>query len=192
MIDGRTLALGAAVFSATFAGAWWWLGMGKAGWALPPVPGITASVPAPAAEWPDGPGLTQSDLLRRSVVQRSKAYLRPSCNADNRTLYVVAATNYAEILMRAAGCHTFPACPLSEPELNKIWRANRSVLDKPVAEAMAEVHQAGGLTVLDFRGDVSHAVRVIAGTHLRGGPMPKCEDTSGRSSAAGPVQVRRR
>src|SRR5438552_15930617 len=101
MFDWRTLALGAAVFGATFAGGWWF-GLGKTNWSFA-LPGAKASAPSKGADWPDGVGLTQNELLRRSVVLRGKAYLRPSCNADARTLYVIAATNYAEVLMRTAG-----------------------------------------------------------------------------------------
>ncbi len=189
MLDWRTLALGAAAFSATFAGGWW-LGLGKTNWSFV-LPGAKASAPPSHSDWPEGAGLTQNELLRRSVVQRGKAYLRPSCNADARTMYVIAATNYAEVLMRTAGCHNFPKCPMGEGQLDRVWRANRSILDRPVVEAMAEVHAAGGLTDRDFRGDVARAVRVIAGADLRGGPLPQCEDSSKRSRTGWRVRIRR-
>jgi hypothetical protein len=38
---------------------------------------------------------------------------------------------------------------------------------------MAKVHAAGGLTARNFRGDVAHAVRVIAGRDLRGEAGPR-------------------
>ena len=189
MLDWRTLALGAAVFGATFAGSWW-LGLGKTHWSFA-LPGAKASAPPTVPEWPEGAGLTQNELLRRSVVLRGKAYLRPSCSADARTLYVIAATNYAEVLMRAAGCHNFPKCPMGESQLDRVWRGNRSTLDRPVAEAMAEVHVAGGLTDTDFRGDVARTVRVIAGIGLNGGPLPQCQDSSTRSRAGWRTRIRR-
>ena len=189
MFDWRTLALGAAVFSVTFAGGWW-LGLGKTHWSLA-LPGAKASAPPTRADWPEGSGLTQNELLRRSVVLRGQAYLRPACNGDARTLYIIAATNYAELLMRAAGCHNFPKCPVGAGQLDRVWRADRSVLDRPVSQAMAEVHAAGGLTVKDFRSDVGRAMQVIAGTELRGGPLPACADSGKRSRTGWRVRVRR-
>ena len=50
-----------------------------------------------------GKGLTQDERLRQAVILRAKAYQRPTCNADPKTLYIIAATQYAEVLMRSAG-----------------------------------------------------------------------------------------
>jgi hypothetical protein len=188
MFDWRTLALAAAVFGATFAGGWWF-GLGKTKWSFA-LPGAKASAPPPGADWREGTGLTQNELLRRSVVLRGKAYLRPYCYSDARTLYIVAATNYAEVLMRTAGCDSLLKCAMGESQLDRVWRANRSVLDRPVAQIMTEVHAAGGLTDRDFRGDVARAVRVIAGTDLRGGAGPQCVESRGRPSSAWRVRIR--
>ncbi len=199
MLDWRTLAIGAAVFSATFAGGWW-LGVGKSNWSFG-LPGANASTsqqpshttgltPSPAAaSWPQGKGLVDDERIRRVVVLGAQAYQRPSCNADSRWIYVNAATKYAEALMRAAGCHNVPRCPMGEGSLDRVWQANRSILDRPVAEAMAAAHMAGGLTDKDFRGDVGRAVRVIAGTDLPGGSMPDCEEAGSRRSG---WRIRRR
>src|SRR5262245_32867957 len=155
MLDWRTLALGAGVFVATFAGAWM-LGLGKPGSLLGPAgadpsPSLVAVSAEPGIPgWPAGRGLTDNELLRRSVVLRGHAYRYPACDSDARALYLVAATNYAEVLMRTAGCRNFPICPLNEAELDKVWEARRSILDRPVAEAMLAVHSAGGLKVRDF------------------------------------------
>ena len=97
---------------------------------------------------------------------------RPACNADAKTLYVVAATKYAEVLMRSAGCNNFPRCPMGMGTLDDVWRVNRSAADKPVAEAMAAVHTAGGLSEKDFRGDGGRAARVIAASTSPQGPRP--------------------
>ena len=56
--------------------------------------------------------------------------------------------------MRSAGCNNFPRCPMSMGQLERVWEANRSALDMPVARAMAAAHAAGGLSERDFRGDV--------------------------------------
>jgi hypothetical protein len=133
------------------------------------------AAPAP----PAGKGLTD-DRLRREVILRAKAYLKPSCNSDPVALYVAAASKYAEVLMRSAGCSQFPRCRISEGFLNEAWRANRSTLDQPVADAMAEVHSAGGLSEKSFRGDVGRAVRVIAARDFAEAPAPECDSGTKR------------
>ena len=35
--------------------------------------------------------------------------------------------------MRGAGCNNFPRCPMSMGQLERVWEANRSALDMPVA-----------------------------------------------------------
>lgn len=149
----------------------------KSAAAIHPQP-MTAEVPAPRAAAPApaaGKGLTDDDRLRQAVILRAKAYLKPSCNADSKTLYVMAATKYAEVLMRSAGCSQFPACRISQGFLDGVWQGNRSALDQPVAAAMASVHAAGGLTEKSFRGDVGRAVRVIAGRDFARGAGPECQ-----------------
>ena len=121
---------------------------------------------------PQGKGLTENDGLRQAVILRAKAYQRPSCGGDPKTLYIMAATKYAEVLMRSAGCNSFPKCPMGTGALNEVWRLNHSAADRPVAEAMAAVNAAGGLSEKDFRGDVARAVRVIAGSDFSSGPPP--------------------
>ncbi len=187
MLDWRTFALAAVAFAATFAGGWWF-GVGKTGSAIV-LPIAKAAASAPVQEWPEGPGLTTNNKIRQDVLLRSKAYLHPICQSHSRTAYVAAATNYAELLMRAAGCGGFPQCAMTEVQLDRVWRARRSILDKPVAEAMSEVHRAGGLTVLSFRGDISRAVRVIAGTYLRGGRPPRCRDPEAVGSTRHDVRL---
>ena len=204
MVDWRTLFLGAAAFGATFAGGMW-LGAGKlpsliglsvAEMRLPravadtlpaAVPAKPAPAPAPvklaavvlpqrtAAPAPVAKPGFADERLRQAVILRAKAYLKPACNADSKTLYVAAATKYAEVLMRAAGCSQFPKCPMSASLLDDVWQRNRSPLDRPVADAMAAVHAAGGLTEKRFRGDVGRAVRVIAGRDFAAGPAPTCQ-----------------
>jgi hypothetical protein len=221
MFDLRTVALGVAVFGATF-GVGWWLGVGKLASATNVPPAATVgAVPAgappaavtPAPELPElqpklrafqqpaeppkkvaalpakGPGITDSDRLRKVLVFSAKAYMNPSCEGDARAIYVRAATNYAEALMRSAGCNNFPKCPMGFSQLDRVWQANRNALDQPVAEAMAMVHKAGGLTDRNFRGDVGRAVRVIAGVDFADKPGPSC--TSSRNRGYN-VRIRRR
>ena len=213
MLDWRTILLGVAAFGATFAGGMW-LGAGSLPSligasvaqirALPASdPGRKPPAPAPASQPvpitlapppaeeaapqpapPPPPALTGDDHLRQAVVLRAKAYLKPSCNADPRTLYVAAATKYAEALMRTAGCSQFPRCGLNAQFLNDVWQRNRSPLDKPVAAAMASVNAAGGLTEKSFRGDVGRAVRVIAGREFAQGPGPVCRTERSRQRTA--------
>jgi hypothetical protein len=211
MLDLRSLGLGAVVFGATFAVGWWFgLGKAtpspealdrkspqqvatpvsvpvapappaapvielKPLWGGPPAPAKT-SLPQP-----QGNGLTEDDGLRKVVILRAKAYQRPVCNQDSKSLYVSAATRYAETLMRAAGCNNFPKCPMGAGMLDDVWRLNRSAADLAVAEAMAAAHATGGLTEKDFRADVGRAVRVIAGADFNSGPRPQCESSSSRS-----------
>jgi len=130
---------------------------------------------------PQGKGLTEDGGIRQAVIWRSKAYQRPTCNADSKTLYVNAATKYAEALMRAAGCHNFPKCPMGVGNLTDVWQLNRSAADIPVAEAMAAAHAAGGLSEKSFRSDVGRAARVIAGVDFNSGPPPECEQASSRN-----------
>jgi hypothetical protein len=140
MLDWRTLGLGVVVFGATFA-VGWWLGLGRpapAAAVTEAKPAISApegkpqqvavlSQPAPLAKaWPKGKGLTENDGLRQAVILRAKAYQRPACNADAKTLYVIAATKYAEVLLRSAGCNNFPRCPMGMGTLDDVWRLNRS------------------------------------------------------------------
>ncbi len=206
MLDWRTIGLGIVVFGATFA-AGWWLGLGKSAPAAitEAKPAVTvpeakspqvavASPPAsPVQAWsqaPEGKGLTENDGLRQAVILRAKAYQRPVCKQDAKTLYVVAATKYAEVLMRSAGCNNFPKCPMGMGNLNDVWQRNRSAADKPVAEAMAAVNAAGGLSEKDFRGDVGRAVRVIAGADFHAGPPPICVAANSRAGTSR-VRVRR-
>lgn len=208
MLDVRTLALGLAVFCATFA-AGWWLDVGNlvsgvrssfAKAAVEPVnsrsqaPATqTSSRPRPtqvAAKPPQGKGLTDDDRIRRPVIILAKAYHKPTCGQDIELLYVRAATSYAEVLMRAAGCHAFPKCGLSMDGLDRVWQGARSALDQEVADAMASVHKAGGLSEKSFRGDVGRAVKVIAAADFHSGPAPDCVESSGRTSRFR-VRVRR-
>jgi hypothetical protein len=214
MLDWRTLGLSVVAFCATFA-VGWWLGLGKAV-SLPEIvtsvlpgavhtssaqapssPRIAAKPPVPsrtgarAAEPLSGKGLTDNDGLRQAVVLRAKAHQRPTCNADPKTLYIIAATKYAEVLMRSAGCNNFPKCPMGVGTLDDVWRLNRSAADWPVAEAMAAVNAAGGLSEKDFRGDVGRAVRVIAGTDFSSGPAPECESPSARRGGTWRIRFRR-
>jgi hypothetical protein len=211
MLDLRTLGLGVVAFGATFAVGWWFgLGKAtpafdakgqksppplatpvsatnpptrpaapvieiKPLWGGPPAP---AKASLPQAQ---GKGLTDNDGLRRSVILRAKAYQRPVCNQDSKSLYVIAATRYAETLTRAAGCNNFPKCPMGMGMLDDVWRLNRSAADIPVAEAMAAAHATGGLSEKSFRADVGRAVRVIAGADFNSGPRPQCESSSSRS-----------
>jgi hypothetical protein len=206
MLDLRTLGLGIGVFSATFL-IGWWLNVGslasavggpaaKAPTASEPAPQTVGQAPAvkvaarmPETPMPQGKGLTDNDLMRRAVISWSKSYQRPACNQDTNWGYVGAATKYAEVLMRSAGCNNFPRCPMSMGQLERVWQANRSALDLPVAEAMAAAHAAGGLSEKSFRGDVGRAVRVISGRDFEPGPAPRCSTNSNRSWS---FRVRRR
>jgi hypothetical protein len=146
--------------------------------------------PAPAkavGPEPKGKGLTDDKGLRQVVIWRAQAYQRPVCNEDSKTLYINAATKYAELLMRAAGCHNFPRCPMGVGNLTDVWQLNRSADDLPVAAAMAAAHATGGLSEKDFRADVGRAVRVIAGAEFNSGPRPSCES---RTSHNGRWRVR--
>jgi hypothetical protein len=214
MLDVRTLALGLAVFCATFA-AGWWLNVGnlvsgvRSSFAKATVEPVSSPSQAPASQAPAsqasasqasasqasapvrptqvaakpplGNGLTDDDRIRRPVIILAKAYHKPTCGADVRALYIRAATSYAEVLMRAAGCHAFPKCGLSMAGLDQVWQGARSALDREVADAMASVHRAGGLSDKSFRGDVGRAVRVIAAADFHSGPAPDCVESSGRS-----------
>ena len=205
MLDLRTLGLGIGVFCATFL-VGWWLNVGS----LASVVGSTATKTEPQAVGrapdsqatstdaairmpdtpaPKGKGLTNNDLLRRAVVSWSKSYQRPACNQDTNWGYVSAATKYAEVLMRSAGCNNFPRYPMSMGQLERVWQANRSALDMPVAEAMASAHAAGGLSEKRFRGDVGRAVRVIAGRDFDPGPAPACSTSRNRNWS---FRIRRR
>jgi hypothetical protein len=217
MLDVRTLGVGLALFCATFAVVWW-LGLGKSTSAretsAPPLAQVAAPPSAAQPELPElkpkltafakasappptpaatgtAKGLTEDEGLRQAVILRAKAYLRPICNQDSRTLYVNAATKYAEVLMRAAGCSNFPKCPIGEGNIGNVWRLNRSAADEAVATAMAAVHAAGGLSDKQFRGDVGRAVRVIAGGNFHSGPAPACESAQARSSGNWRIRVRR-
>jgi hypothetical protein len=201
MLDGRTIALGLIAFCVTFAGGWW-LGIGNltsAALGNAAVSNVASSVDAPArlpllakaapvdAASAPGKGITENYGLRRAVILRAKAYQRPVCNQDARTLYIIAATRYAETLMRAAGCGNSPRCAIGEGMLDDVWRLNRSAADLEVAHAMAAVNRAGGLSERSFRGDVGRAVRVMAGADFRPGPGPSCvaaTSTSSRLSGA--------
>jgi hypothetical protein len=197
----------------------WWLGVGKLASAsnVPPaatVGAVPAGAPPAAPELPElqpklrafqqqppeppkqvaalptkGPGMTSSERLRKSVVLAARAYMNPSCEGDAKAIYVRAATEYAEALMRAAGCNNFPKCPMGHSMLDRVWQANRNALDQPVAEAMAMVHRAGGLTDRRFRGDVGRAVRVIAGVEFADKPGPGCKSSRNRGYN---VRIRRR
>jgi hypothetical protein len=220
MLDLRTLGLGVVVFGATFAVGWWFgLGkatpaLGAKEQKSPPplvtpvsTPVASAPPAAPVIEikplWggppapakaslpqPQGKGLTEDNGLRRAVILRAKAYRRPVCNQDSKSLYISAATRYAETLMRAAGCNNFPKCPMGTGMLDDVWRLNRSAADLPVAEAMAAAHASGGLSEKSFRADVGRAVRVIAGADFNSGPRPQCESSSS-SSRRWRIRIRR-
>jgi hypothetical protein len=193
MLDLRTLGLGVGVFLATFL-VGWWFNIGNLASAIG-IPGVTRLTESPAPPMPSaqkpppGKGLVGDQLTRDVVVSWSQSYQRPACNQDVRWGYVNAATKYAEALMRAAGCHNFPRCPMSMGQLERVWEANRSALDLPVAQAMAAAHAAGGLTERSFRGDVGRAVRVIAGRDFDPGPAPTC---STRNKRTWSFRVRRR
>jgi hypothetical protein len=203
MFDWRTLFLGVTVFAATFGVGWW---SGIAAWMTPVAVSDAKPTPAAvnrpatgpqfgkqkvAARQPQGPGLTEDEKLRQGVVTWSKVYRAPACNQDARSMYVIAATKYAEALMRSAGCNNFPKCPMSENMLDRVWQANRSSADQRVAVAMAAAHAAGGLSDASFRGDVGRAVRVIAGRDFASGPVPACSSSSSSSSRRFRIRIRR-
>jgi hypothetical protein len=207
MLEWRTLALGFAVFTATFM-VGWWFGLGNLASRLRPSPAravaiAAAPAQAPAAEAPpaapvpavatppERPGLTDDDGLRRQVILRARAYQEPACNQDAKALYVRAATSYAEVLMRAAGCQAFPKCGLGMHALDRVWQSSRSAADLAVAEAMAAVHKAGGLSERSFRGDVGRAVQVIAAVEFEPGPVPSCAVASASPRPAVRDRVRR-
>jgi hypothetical protein len=206
-MDLRTLAFGVGVFCATFL-VGWWLNIGgmASGWGISVAkPVLGAALPteesaglrtvvarpqsnSSRSRLPQGPGLTD-DLIRKSVVSWAKRYQRPPCNQDVRWGYVRAATRYAEALMRSAGCNTFPRCPMSIGQFERVWLANRSARDLPVAAAMAAANAAGGLSERSFRGDVGRAVRAIAGSDFDPGPPPAC---SSRRTRSWSFRIRRR
>jgi len=190
MLDARTLALALAVFCATFA-AGWWLGIGNLASAVPTSwarPGEPVSSPSQLPSLPHvrtdarpGKGLTDDDELRDAILDLAKAYRRPTCGQNVRARYVEVASEYAEALMLAAGCPNFPQCRVGTDGLERVWRANHSRLDQQVAEAMASVHRAGGLSVKSFPGDVGRVVQVIAGTEFSSEPAPVCSASSATS-----------
>jgi hypothetical protein len=184
-MDIRTLTLGIGAFCATFLVGWWFnIGGLAAGFAKPgpaSAASDTAGRLAAAQPKPQGKGLVNDKPTRDAVIAWARRYQNPSCNQDARWGYVRAATKYAEALMRSAGCHNFPRCPMSMGQLDRVWQANRSPLDTPVAEAMAEAAGAGGLNEKSFRGDVGRAVRVIAGRGFDPGPPPDCSTRRNRS-----------
>jgi hypothetical protein len=114
--------------------------------ARPPAEPASVKPPEPAAVKPAEPwrgkGLTD-DGIRQAVILRAKAYQRPTCEADPKTLYVMAATRYAEVLMRSAGCHQFPRCAMGLGAFERVWELNRSAADQPAAAAMAAVPAPG-------------------------------------------------
>jgi hypothetical protein len=206
----RNLVIGSLVFSLTFI-VGWALGFGRATPAVqvtqakqneqpnlvpfePKLPFARRDTAAPparqAAVQPQGKGLTDNDGLRRQVILWAKAYERPACNQDARSGYVIAASKYAEVLMRSAGCNNFPKCPMGEGMLGDVWRLNRNAADVSVGEAMAKVHGLGGLVDKNFRGDVGRAVRVIAGRDFSTGPGPECEQPGLTSSSGRRVRFR--
>jgi hypothetical protein len=199
----RTLLIGALAFCLTFI-AGWFLGLGRTTSTVeaaqpkqveqpkqaqqptlvPLEPKLAAFrreaavPPKPAPGEVLGKGLTDNDGLRQQVILRAKAHERPVCNADSKSLYITAATRYAEVLMRSAGCNNFPKCPMGEGNLGDVWRLNRNAADAAVAEAMAKLHALGGIGEKDFRADVGRAVRVIAGRDFNTAPGPQCEHQS--------------
>lgn len=208
-MDLRTIALGIGVFCATFLVGWWLNIGGLAAGKAPVRPAMEApaptaqpaatvgqrvavqtppSQPVPTKTW-QGKGLVSNQLTRDAVISWSRSYQRPACNQDVRWGYTTAAAKYAEALMRSAGCNNFPRCPMSMAQLERVWEANRSALDRPVAEAIAAAHAAGGLSERSFRGDVGRAVRVIAGRDFDPGPAPECFTRSRRTWG---FRVRRR
>lgn len=199
-MDIRTLVLGLGVFCATFLVGWWLNigGLATGMSAARPVPeaqapaaqspttiGQRVAVQTPQSKVPpkawQGPGLVKDKLLRDALVSWAEKYEHPPCNQDVRWGYTKTATEYAEALMRAAGCNNFPHCPMSVGQLARVWEASRSAFDRPVAEAMAAAHAAGGLSERNFRGDVGRAVQVIAGRDFDPGPAPQCSTRSNRT-----------
>ena len=201
-MDFRTLALGFGVFCATFL-VGWWLNIGGLAAGVPSRPAMETATSAnqqtptsqkvavqtpqskasqskdsrpQASRFPawQGGGLGNDKHTRDAVIAWSKSYRNPRCNQDVRWGYTRAATRYAEALMRTAGCNNFPRCPMGLSQLERVWEANRSALDRPVALAIAEANAAGGLSDAAFRGDVGRAVRVIAGRDFHAGPAPHC------------------
>jgi hypothetical protein len=201
-MDFRTIALGVTAFCATFL-VGWWLNLGSLASGLPfarpaaeaaVTTGHATSSPTEELTASEGKGLTDNQSLRDAVVAWSNAYQRPACDQDVRWGYVSAASRYAEVLMRAAGCNP-RSCELSTVQLERAWLANRSTLDLPVANAMAAAHAAGGLGERAFRGDLARAVRVIAGRDFDPGPAPDCSTRSGRNWSPGrnwSFRIRRR
>src|SRR5262245_38548792 len=130
-MDFRTIAFGLGVFFATFLVGWWFnIGNLVSLLARPPStqgmaiasPGNPQAVTAPNV-W-EGKGLTDNQQLRDAVVSWARAYQRPACDQDVRWGYVNAASQYAEVLMRAAGCRP-NNCELTTAQLERVWLANR-------------------------------------------------------------------
>ena len=216
-MDFRTLALGVGVFCATFLVGWWlnigslWhLGIGAARLRTAPAPAdkprrrpkkVAVQTPqskAPAAESWQGPRMVQDKLMRDAVISWAQTYQRPTCDQDVRWGYTIAATKYAEALMRSAGCNNFPRCPMSEGQLERVWEANRSAADLPVAQAMAAAHAAGGLNERELprrrrpRGARDRRTRFRPGTGARTARAPAraARGASGSGSAADRRQIR--
>jgi hypothetical protein len=218
-MDFRTIALGVGVFCATFL-VGWWLNIGglASGRSASPSVGempapaaahaqetqtpaqpsttggqkVALQTPQPKAPPPkawNGPGLVKDKLLRDVVVSWAEKYPEPPCNQDVRWGYIDTATKYAGALLRAAGC-TGATCRMSNGQLQRVWEESRSALDRPVAEAMAAAHAAGGLSERSFRGDAGRAVQVIAGRDFDPGPAPQCTNRTSRKSGWR-VRVRR-
>ena len=100
MLDVRTLALAVLLFGITFGGVSWWIGSGTA---------IATINPAPSPPTDDEPpppfkaDPAADEALRQAVVRTAMSYRGSQCSTNAKGRYVVAATNYAERLMRSAG-----------------------------------------------------------------------------------------
>lgn len=199
MLDLRTLALGLGVGSAAFlAGVWLDIGQVVTRSLARPAldAGASAAPEAPVAvraapKALERKGLTDDAGLRAAVVAASASYRAAACDRDARARYVDAATKFAEKLMRTAGCHSLPRCPISTAHLARIWAAHRAPADVEIGAAMAAAHGAGGIGPRDFPADVGRAVLVIAEQDFSVRPAPACSSEPVRRQAS-TVRVRRR
>jgi hypothetical protein len=179
MLDVRTLALAVLLFGATFGGVWWWTGSGTATATIgSPLSPVTADEPPP----PFKVDVKEDASLRQAVVDTAMTYRRSQCSDNAKARYIVAATNYADRLMRSAGCRDY-TCRGPASRLEQVWRVNRTPEDQAVAEAMGAVNAKGGVLERDFPGHVGRAVRVIAGSDFRQGPS--CVASTRRRWAGG-------
>jgi hypothetical protein len=157
------------------------------------------AAPPPAARVPAGlaPGarptaLTEHENLRKVLILRAAAYGRSPCSREAKTLYLNAASAYAEKLMRAAGCHQFPACGLSIDALDRVWQAHRTPGDTAVSGAVAAISSAGGTAEKDFRGDIGRSIRVIGNSEFGSAQFCVASATKSGGSGSWRVRIRRR